>query len=64
MGMEELETMIPFGLLKFQKDGNTLHQGFTQAPVLQWQKGKMEIVYPKDIATSQMAYPILSAKKR
>jgi branched-chain amino acid transport system substrate-binding protein len=62
--MNTLKTVTPLGHLDWHKEGNTLHQGFREGPILQYQKGKMECVYPADKATSTVIYPIPGWDKR
>jgi len=50
--MEETSYASPLGpTLKFSKSQFVAHQGFTSLVTFQWQSGKQEIVFPKDLAT-------------
>ena len=40
------------------------HQGFTKQKILQWQKGKQQVIWPFEFSTSQLAYPFPSWEKR
>jgi len=52
IGPEELIT--PYEGVKFNENGiNMLGHGF----IAQWQKGRLEIVYPFDLASADMIYP-------
>ena len=46
--LESLDTMTPFGHLKFSKNEfGSIHQGFKDLIVFQWQKGEKVVVWPK-----------------
>jgi branched-chain amino acid transport system substrate-binding protein len=53
--MEATSYASPLGpTLKFSKSQFTSHQGFTSLVTFQWQSGKQEIVFPKDLATKPL----------
>jgi branched-chain amino acid transport system substrate-binding protein len=48
-----------FGPIKFVDYGKKKQQNKLQTPlVVQWQKGKLETVWPKDVATKPYIYPV------
>jgi branched-chain amino acid transport system substrate-binding protein len=51
----------PSGLIKFGQDGQN-HE--FKGIVIQWLNGKAEVIWPKNVATSKMVYPIPKWEKR
>jgi branched-chain amino acid transport system substrate-binding protein len=54
----DMTTVI--GPVKFRSDGT----GLVQAAFAQWQNGKQELVWPKEVATAPLAYPAPPFAKR
>ncbi len=40
------------------------NQGFTKQKILQWQKGKQQVIWPFEFSTAQLAYPFPAWNKR
>ena len=56
--LKNLDTMTPMGRLKFEPGlYGSLHQGFRQGLVFQWQDGEKQIVFPVDVQTGKVKYP-------
>ena len=47
-----------FGPVKFVSYGNKKQQNSLPTYVMQWQKGELETVWPKDVATKPYVYPV------
>jgi len=60
-----IEYPSPLGqTLKFSPSKEIKYQGFTNLITVQWQKGKMEVVYPEKLATGKLVYPAPKWKDR
>ncbi len=55
---KETSLMTPFGLIEFENYQNFTNQNKMTTLLLQVQKGKYRLVWPKEIATSNYIYPI------
>jgi hypothetical protein len=53
-----MDTVI--GHVTFNPDGT----GVVGSPILQYQKGKVELVWPKEFATADLVYPAPSFEER
>jgi branched-chain amino acid transport system substrate-binding protein len=53
--------MTVTGPVKFNPDGTNQR---SQGPVAQWQNGKQELVFPSDMATKPLVYPIPAWSER
>lgn len=63
--LEETKYVSPVGETLAMKPSKVIkHQGFTKQKILQWQKGKQQVIWPFEFATSQLAYPFPSWEKR
>lgn len=64
-GLEATDTMTPMGRLKFfQNKFGTIHQGFQEMAIFQWQKGEKVILWPKQAAGGKLGYPLPAWDKR
>jgi branched-chain amino acid transport system substrate-binding protein len=52
----ETDLMTTMGRVRFEPDGR-LKDSWENTYILQWQNGKLELVYPYDLATSKVWYP-------
>jgi len=53
-----------FGPVKFISYGKKKQQNSLPTYLVQWQKGKLETVWPKDVATKPYVYPVPAWKQR
>lgn len=59
--LKSLRLTTPLGILEYKPSGQgTVNQGYDGMLVFQIQKGKMAVLYPPDIATGKLVYPIQS----
>jgi branched-chain amino acid transport system substrate-binding protein len=58
IAVTQLQTVM--GLVKFRADGT----GVVPTVFLQWQRGRQELVWPKEFATAQLQYPALPWDQR
>ncbi len=59
--LRSLHLTTPLGILQYKPSGEgTLNQGYDNMLVFQVQKGNTVVVYPPDIATGKLVYPIQS----
>jgi branched-chain amino acid transport system substrate-binding protein len=56
--LAETNLMTMFGRIKFVSYGNYKNQNNLPTYVVQWQRGKLELVWPADLATKKMIYPV------
>jgi branched-chain amino acid transport system substrate-binding protein len=54
----ETEMMTVFGPVKFVSYGKKTQQNSLPTYLVQWIHGKLEIVWPKDVATARYVYPV------
>jgi branched-chain amino acid transport system substrate-binding protein len=59
--LRETDVMTPGGKVRFAPDGQN-HE--MKGIVLQWLKGKLEVVWPKNLATAKVVYPMPPWDKR
>jgi branched-chain amino acid transport system substrate-binding protein len=52
------DMMTAFGPVKFVSYGKKTQQNKLPTFLVQWQKGKLETVWPKDVATAKYVYPV------
>ena len=57
------DMMTVFGPVKFISYGKKKQQNSLPTYLVQWQKGKLETVWPKDVATKPYVYPVPPWKK-
>jgi len=63
--LEETRYVSPVGETLMIKPSKVIkHQGFTKQKILQWQKGKQQVIWPFEFSTSQLAYPFPGWEKR
>ncbi len=62
--LENVQIESPLGTVKFKKTGNTLHQVIDRLFVVQWQKGKIAILYPEEYKTGSLIYPVPTWSQR
>jgi branched-chain amino acid transport system substrate-binding protein len=62
--MGQLKIMTPMGEIHYRQEGKTLHKGFRSAIMEQWQKGQLQVVYPRDAATGKLIFPAPAWDKR
>jgi branched-chain amino acid transport system substrate-binding protein len=56
--LKKLRLATPMGILAYRPSGEgTENQGFDAVFVFQRQRGKMTVLYPKEVATGQIVYP-------
>jgi len=54
-----LEYDSPLGsVLRFEKSRICVHQGFTKLVAVQWRTGRTEIVWPVEMSTMEVVYPV------
>jgi len=58
MAMTQTDMMTVFGPVKFVSYGKMTQQNKLPTYVVQWIDGKLEMVWPKDIATKPYIYPV------
>jgi branched-chain amino acid transport system substrate-binding protein len=58
------DTMTVFGPVKFVAYGKKKQQNSLPTYVMQWQKGALETVWPKDLATKPYVFPVPPWSKR
>ncbi len=56
--LEKVEIKSPLGTVKFKQTGRTLHQVVDKLFVVQWQGGKVAILYPEEYKTGELIYPV------
>ncbi len=56
--LEKVEIKSPLGTVKFKQTGKTLHQVVDKLFVVQWQGGKVAILYPEEYKTGELIYPV------
>jgi branched-chain amino acid transport system substrate-binding protein len=54
----ETDMMTVFGPVKFTKWGKMTNQNKASTYVVQWIDGKLEMVWPKDLAVKKLVYPV------
>jgi branched-chain amino acid transport system substrate-binding protein len=57
------DLMTAFGPVNFISYGKKKQQNSLPTYLVQWQKGKLETVWPKDVATKPYVYPMPPWKK-
>ena len=63
--LEATDSMTPMGHLKFfQNKFGTMHQGFQEMAIFQWQKAEKVILWPKQAAGGKLWYPLPAWDKR
>lgn len=63
--LEQTDYVAPVGhRLRFSPSKYIKHQGFTQWLSFQWRNGKMEVVFPEQLATAPLVYPVPTWKER
>jgi branched-chain amino acid transport system substrate-binding protein len=55
--LSETEMMTVFGPVKFVSYGKKTQQNSLPTYLVQWINGKLEIVWPKEVATARYIYP-------
>ncbi len=56
--LEAVEYESPLGeILTFSPSNIIKHQGFRKQKILQWQKGRQEVIWPFEFATASLVYP-------
>jgi len=53
----DTDIMTPFGPVKFESYGKKTQQNKLPTLLVQWQNGRLETVWPKDIASAKYIYP-------
>lgn len=56
--LSETNMMTVFGPVKFASYGKYKNQNKLPTYVVQWQDGKLELVWPADLATKKLTYPV------
>ena len=56
--LEKVEMKSPLGTVRFKSTGKTLHQVVDKLFVVQWQGGKVAILYPEEYKTGELIYPV------
>ena len=56
--------MTVFGPVKFVSYGKKKQQNSLPTYLVQWQKGKLETVWPENVATKKYVYPVPAWNKR
>lgn len=56
--LEQTDTTTAFGPVKFISYGKKTHQNSLPTPLVQWIKGRIEIVWPRELATARYVYPM------
>jgi len=57
--LQQGEWQTPLGKLRFHKSkGGLQNHGFEKQIILQWLNGKQEIVWPNELATHKIVYPV------
>jgi branched-chain amino acid transport system substrate-binding protein len=62
--LSETDMMTVFGPVKFISYGKKINQNRLETYVVQWINGKLEMVWPKDLAKVKYVYPIDWIKER
>ncbi|MBK5099514.1 MAG: ABC transporter substrate-binding protein [Desulfobacteraceae bacterium] len=62
--LEQTDTITAFGPVKFISYGKKTQQNSLATPLVQWIKGRIEIVWPKELATARYVYPVPKWSKR
>jgi branched-chain amino acid transport system substrate-binding protein len=57
------DMMTAFGPVKFVSYGKKTQQNLLPTYLVQWQKGELETVWPKDVATKAFIFPVPPWKK-
>ncbi|HOB16904.1 MAG TPA: ABC transporter substrate-binding protein [Defluviitoga sp.] len=61
--LRTIEYESPLGeVLKIEPSRIIKNQGFKYQKILQWQNGKQEVIWPLDLATTQLVYPFKFGK--
>lgn len=56
--LEKVEIKSPLGIVRFKQTGKTLHQVVDRLFVVQWQNGKVVILYPEEYKDGELIYPV------
>jgi branched-chain amino acid transport system substrate-binding protein len=63
--LAETQYVSPVGETLIIKPSQVIkHQGFTKQKILQWAKGKQEVIWPFEFATAKITYPFPGWEKR
>ncbi len=62
--LSETDMMTVFGPVKFTSYGKKINQNKLETYVVQWIDGKLEMIWPKDLAKVKYAYPVDYIKER
>jgi branched-chain amino acid transport system substrate-binding protein len=62
--LAETDMMTVFGPVKFTSYGKKINQNKLETYVVQWIDGKLEMIWPKDLAQTQYVYPVDWLKER
>lgn len=62
--LSETDMMTVFGPVKFVKYGKKINQNKLETYVVQWIDGKLEMIWPKDLAKVKYVYPVDWVKER
>jgi branched-chain amino acid transport system substrate-binding protein len=62
--LSETDMMTVFGPVKFTSYGKKINQNRLETYVVQWINGKLEMIWPKDLAKVKYVYPIDWVKER
>ncbi|MBI5166749.1 MAG: ABC transporter substrate-binding protein, partial [candidate division NC10 bacterium] len=54
----QTDLMTPFGRVKFESFDNYTNQNRLPTLLVQWQKGKLVTVWPKEYAAADYVYPV------
>jgi len=56
--LDKTDIMTAFGPVKFQSYGKKIHQNKMETYVVQWIDGSLKLIWPKELANSDIHYPI------
>jgi branched-chain amino acid transport system substrate-binding protein len=62
--LSETDMMTVFGPVKFTSYGKKINQNKLETYVVQWINGKLEMIWPKDLAKVKYVYPVDWVKER
>ncbi len=62
--LAKTDMMTAFGPVKFVSYGKKTQQNSLPTFLVQWQKGKLETVWPKEVSTAKFVYPFPKWNKR
>jgi branched-chain amino acid transport system substrate-binding protein len=62
--LSETNMKTVFGPVKFTSYGKKINQNKLQTYVVQWINGKLEMVWPADLASAKYVYPVDWVKER